>query len=259
MTLTIKEGGTLGPTNYSSSKTIYAFKLGQNGTNATLTLINQGTIQGKIGVEEWNNGSSTITVKTFENKKNIDGHIYMGGYGTISIENFTNDGTITMTNTDEDKVIYFENSQNNGNKGNIHIKTFHNKNTGTIESKNNKNSIALHGLNSTTPTLENFINEGTIKGKIGIENKNGNFTGTITVKTFENKKTIDGDIYMGLWGGSGTISIENFNNAGTISGISRNEKGVHFEGKNNAKVYIKTFHNQQNGTIESKDRQGVYF
>ncbi|EAJ0058033.1 autotransporter outer membrane beta-barrel domain-containing protein, partial [Campylobacter jejuni] len=65
---------------------------------------------------------------------------------------------------------------------------------------------------------------------------------------------------MGIWGGnSGTISIENFNNAGTISGKSRNEKGVHFEGKNSAKVHIKTFHNKNTGTIESKDRQGVYF
>ncbi|EEP3708630.1 autotransporter outer membrane beta-barrel domain-containing protein, partial [Campylobacter jejuni] len=163
--------------------------------------MNQGTIQGKIGIEEWSNGSSTITVRTFENKKTIDGHIYMGGYGTINIENFTNEGTITMTNTNgNDGVIYFENHQNNGNKGNIHIKTF--KNTGTIQSNNNKNSISLKAHNSTTPTLENFINEGFIKGKIGIENKNG-FTGTITVGTFDNKSGgfIDGDIYMGLWGG----------------------------------------------------------
>ncbi|ENE6868749.1 autotransporter outer membrane beta-barrel domain-containing protein, partial [Campylobacter jejuni] len=136
MTLTIESSGTLQAPNYSSNANSYAFKLGgQNSNNATLTLINQGTIQGKIGVEEWNNGSSTITVKTFENKKNIDGHIYMGGYGTISIENFTNDGTITIPNYNNhnDGVIYFE--------GTTHIKTF--KNTGTIQAPNGKNSIAL--------------------------------------------------------------------------------------------------------------------
>ncbi|VEG61293.1 autotransporter beta-domain-containing protein [Campylobacter jejuni subsp. doylei] len=263
VTLTITQGGTLGPSNYSASHTIYAFKFeGKNGnTPPTLTLINEGTIQGKIGVEKWDSSSSnnkTITVKNFDNKQNgfIDGHIYMGGYATISIENFTNEGTITTSNNN-DGVIYFENSQN----GNIHIKTFHNKNTGTIESKNGKNSITVKAQGSQTPILENFINQGTIKGKIGIENNNGSFTGTITVGTFENKNTgtIDGHIYMGIWKGSGTISIENFNNEGTISGKSRNEKGVHFEAQGSAKVHIKTFHNKNTGTIESKDRQGVYF
>ncbi|SUW97067.1 autotransporter beta-domain-containing protein [Campylobacter jejuni subsp. doylei] len=258
-TLTITGGGTLQATNYSSSHTVYAFKL--ESSNATLKLINEGTIQGKIGVEYWNGSSPTITVRTFENKNEgfINGHIYMGGKGTISIENFTNEGTITIPNyntngnSHNDGVIYFENS----NGGNIHIKTFHNKQNGTIQNTHGKNSITLHGLNNTTPTLENFINEGFIKGKIGIENKNG-FNGTITVKNFENKKTIDGDIYMGIHNGSGTINIDTFNNAGTISGVSRSEKGVHFQGKGSAKVYIKTFHNQQNGTITG-ERQGVWF
>ncbi|EAJ7530007.1 autotransporter, partial [Campylobacter jejuni] len=75
------------------------------------------------------------------------------------------------------------------------------------------NSITLKAKGSDTRTLEKLINQGTIKGKIGIENNNGSFTGTITVRTFENKKTIDGHIYMGLYHGSGgTISIENFTN-----------------------------------------------
>ncbi|SQE25165.1 autotransporter beta-domain-containing protein [Campylobacter jejuni subsp. doylei] len=175
--------------------------------------------------------------------------IWGGNGGTINIDTFNNEGTITMpSNGDNNGVIYFE--------GTTHIKTF--KNTGTIEGKEGKNSISLKAKNNQTPTLENFKNEGFIKGKIGIENKNG-FTGTITVKTFDNKGTIDGDIYMGIYNGNGTISIENFNNEGTISGKSRNEKGVHFEGKGNAKVHINTFHNKNTGTIESKDRQGVYF
>ena len=257
-TLTITGDGTLQPNNGNN-----AFKLGgQNSTNYTLELINQGTINGKIGIENGDsNFNGTITVKTFENKNTIDGHIYMGLWqgnsGTISIETFNNEGTITTSNNN-DGVIYFE--------GTTHIKTFENKQGGTIESKDNKNSITVKAKNNQTPTLENFINDGTIKGKIGIENGNNSFSKTITIKTFENKKTIDGDIYMGLWGGSGTISIENFNNSGTISGISRQEKGVHFEGKGDAKVYIQTFKNS--GSIighglensdQSKPRQGVYF
>ncbi|SUX01035.1 autotransporter beta-domain-containing protein [Campylobacter jejuni subsp. doylei] len=251
-TLTITGDGTIQANDYSSNKTSYAISLkGSNGNTPTLTLINEGFIKGKIGIEDWtNNSNGTITVKTFENKKNIDGHIYMGGYGTISIENFTNEGTITMTNTGEDKVIYFESDSSGNNKGNIHIKTFHNKQNGTIQNTHGKNSIALHGLNSTTPTLENFINDGTIKGKIGIENKNG-FTGTITVKTFENKNTIDGDIYMGIHNGSGTINIDTFNNAGTIK--SNNNAGVYFEGN----VHVETFKNS--GTIDGGNYQGVYF
>ncbi|STA40878.1 autotransporter beta-domain-containing protein [Campylobacter jejuni subsp. doylei] len=79
-------------------------------------------------------------------------------------------------------------------------------NEGTIEASDYTTSssfaIGLTPSGNTSPTLENFNNQGTIKGKIKIENSNG-FTGTITVKTFENKKNgfIDGDIYMGLWVG----------------------------------------------------------
>ncbi|VEG62625.1 autotransporter beta-domain-containing protein [Campylobacter jejuni subsp. doylei] len=254
-TLTIESNGTLG----NGSDNSITLKAKGSDTRTLEKLINQGTIKGKIGIEN-NNGSftGTITVRTFENKKTIDGHIYMGLYhgsgGTISIENFTNEGTITTSNNN-DGVIYFE--------GTTRIQTFHNKQNGTIESKNGKNSITVKAQGSQTPILENFINEGTIKGKIGIENhkNNGGLNGTITVGTFENKSngTIDGDIYMGIWKGSGTISIENFNNEGTISGKSRNEKGVHFEAQGSAKVHIKTFHNKNTGTIESKDRQGVYF
>ncbi|AVL48038.1 autotransporter [Campylobacter jejuni subsp. doylei] len=135
---------------------------------------------------------------------------------------------------------------------------------GTLQAPSNQNAIELKGSNGETRTLEKLINQGTIKGKIGIENENG-FTGTITVGTFENKKTIDGDIYMGIWGGNGgTISIENFNNEGFISGKSRNEKGVHFEAQGNAKVHIKTFTNSGSivGAEQSNSgekRQGVRF
>ncbi|VEG60305.1 autotransporter beta-domain-containing protein [Campylobacter jejuni subsp. doylei] len=281
--VTIGSSGTIQAQNYTSNGHNAIELKGQNGDTRTLeNFINHGTIKGKIGIAGVNGfsgtitvrtfdnegtikgyigigGSGTITVGTFENKSGgtIDGDIYMAtrdGSGTMSIEKFSNEGTITTSNNN-DGVIYFE--------GTTRIQTFHNKQNGTIESKNGKNSITVKAQGSQTPILENFINEGTIKGKIGIENhkNNGGLNGTITVGTFENKSngTIDGDIYMGIWKGSGTISIENFNNEGTISGKSRNEKGVHFEAQGSAKVHIKTFHNKNTGTIESKDRQGVYF
>ncbi|ENY6720876.1 autotransporter outer membrane beta-barrel domain-containing protein, partial [Campylobacter jejuni] len=166
--MTIKNGGTLGNGN-GNSITLKA----QGSQTPTLeNFINEGTIKGKIGIENKNGFTGTITVKTFDNKGTIDGHIYMGLWqgsgGTISIENFNNEGTITMpSNGDNNGVIYFE--------GTTHITTFHNQQNGTIEGKGGKNSISLKAQGSQTPTLENFINDGTIKGKIGIENDNGNF------------------------------------------------------------------------------------
>nr|HDV6516682.1 hypothetical protein [Campylobacter jejuni] len=101
----------------------------------------------------------------------------------------------------------------------------------------NNKVIYVHASNSNTLTLTNLTNNGTINGKIGIEN-NGNFTGTIAVNTFENAGQINGQIYMGIWGGnSGTLSIDKFDNSGTIID---NNKGVFFEGKN---TNIQTFNN----------------
>ncbi|OEW32635.1 autotransporter, partial [Campylobacter sp. BCW_6464] len=96
----------------------------------------------------------------------------------------------------------------NGTLGNI-------GNTGKI--------IYAHANDSNTLTLTNLTNNGTINGKIGIEN-NGNFTGTIAVNTFENTGQINGQIYMGIWGNnSGTLNIDKFDNSGTIID---NNKGV---------------------------------
>ncbi|HEH3649587.1 TPA: hypothetical protein SGX95_001633, partial [Campylobacter jejuni] len=115
---------------------------------------------------------------------------------------------------------------------------------GTLGSIGNTGKIIYaHANGSNTLTLANLTNNGTINGKIGIEN-NGNFTGTIAVNTFENTGQINGQIYMGIWGNnSGTLSIDKFDNSGTIT--ASNGKGVYFEGNTN----IKTFNNS--GTITS--------
>ncbi|HEF5294142.1 TPA: hypothetical protein SAO71_000805, partial [Campylobacter jejuni] len=118
---------------------------------------------------------------------------------------------------------------------------------GTLGNENNNNKIIyVHAGNSDTLTLTNLTNNGTINGKVAVENSSGNFTGTITVNTFENKNQINGNIYMGLWGNSqGTINIDKFGNSGTITAsnsgtiTASDRKGVYFEGNTN----IKTFNN----------------
>ncbi|SUW98551.1 autotransporter beta-domain-containing protein [Campylobacter jejuni subsp. doylei] len=126
---------------------------------------------------------------------------------------------------------------------------------GTLGNNHSISSLVLKPSNSSNPTLT-LINEGTIGSRIDVENNNG-FTGTITVKTFENTGTIDERVYMGGTG-RGTISIENFNNSGFIKGAEQNEQesrqGVWFKGN----VTINTFHNT--GTIKGgHNGQGVYF
>ncbi|ENK2886759.1 hypothetical protein AB3C28_000344, partial [Campylobacter jejuni] len=109
---------------------------------------------------------------------------------------------------------------------------------------NNDRIIYAHANGSNTLTLTNLTNNGTINGKVAVENS-GNFTGTITVNTFENTGQVNGQIYMGVWGGnSGTLNIDKFDNSGTIN--SSSDLGVYFEGKN---TNIQTFNNT--GTISS--------
>ncbi|EKG1206942.1 hypothetical protein O1N49_001804, partial [Campylobacter jejuni] len=111
---------------------------------------------------------------------------------------------------------------------------------GTLGNNGNNNRIIYaHASGSNTLTLTNLTNNGTINGKVSVEN-NGNFTGTIAVNTFENKGQINGQIYMGIWGNnSGTLNIDKFDNSGTIT-ASNNDKGIFFEGKN---THIETFTN----------------
>ncbi|EAL4058219.1 hypothetical protein CGR41_08235, partial [Campylobacter jejuni] len=114
---------------------------------------------------------------------------------------------------------------------------------------NNDKIIYAHASNSDTLTLTNLTNNGIINGAVAIQNSKKDFTGTITVNTFENKNQINGQIYMGIWSSSqGTLNIENFNNSGTIAGSS-NKGTVFFEGNTN----IKSFSN--NGLISGD--QGV--
>ncbi|HEG2598171.1 TPA: hypothetical protein SCV13_001437, partial [Campylobacter jejuni] len=51
---------------------------------------------------------------------------------------------------------------------------------------------------------------------------------------FENKGQINGQIYMGIWAGKGTINVDKFDNSGTI--VSNN-KGVYFQGNTNIKSF----------------------
>ncbi|EPN5613791.1 autotransporter outer membrane beta-barrel domain-containing protein, partial [Campylobacter jejuni] len=115
---------------------------------------------------------------------------------------------------------------------------------GTLQPSNKNKVIYVNGQNSDTLTLTNLTNKGTIDGQVAIENKNNSFTGTITVNTFENTGQVNGQIYMGIWAGKGTINIDKFDNRGTIAS---SDKGVYFQGNTN----IETFNN--NGVINGND------
>ncbi|VEJ47159.1 autotransporter beta-domain-containing protein [Campylobacter jejuni subsp. doylei] len=258
----------------------------QNGFTGTITVKkfdNKGTINERVYMG--GGGSGTISIEKFHNEGIIKGYETNGQayegvkfQGNVRINTFKNEGTIKGGYNGEGvkfegngksvHVTLFENTGTiTGNnkegilfEGDVHVKTFHNKQNGIIENQHANSSFVLKGQNSTNATLENFINEGTIGSRIDIENTNG-FSGTITVKKFENKGTINERVFMG-GDGSGTISIENFSNEGFIKGYDQGTdsyQGVRFQGKDNAKVHIKTFHNQQNGTITSEKGQGVWF
>ncbi|EKQ1039734.1 hypothetical protein P4R25_001499, partial [Campylobacter jejuni] len=126
--------------------------------------------------------------------------------------------------------------------------------SGTLQANNNRPIIYVHTNGSNTLTLTNLTNNGTINGKVAIQNNKGGFIGTIAVNAFENTGQVNGQIYMGIWGsGSGTLNIDNFNNSGTITG-SNGQGTVFFEGNAN----IQTFNNS--GTITaSNNNKGVYF
>ncbi|HEB9274974.1 TPA: autotransporter outer membrane beta-barrel domain-containing protein [Campylobacter jejuni] len=114
----------------------------------------------------------------------------------------------------------------------------------------------VHASNSDTLTLTNLTNNGTINGKVAIQNSRDNLTGTITVNTFENKGQVNGQIYMGVWGNknSGILTVDQFDNSGTIAS---SDKGVFFEGGADNKSTINNFNNT--GVISSTNKEAVQF
>ncbi|EHL4788825.1 hypothetical protein KDQ29_001112, partial [Campylobacter jejuni] len=125
--------------------------------------------------------------------------------------------------------------------------------TGTLTGKDKV--IYVHAKNSDTLTLTNLTNKGTINGKVAVEHDK-DFTGTITVNTFENTGQVNGQIYMGVWGGQGTLTVDKFENSGTITAFDKNQ-GVFFEGGANNKSTINNFNNT--GVISSTNKEAVQF
>ncbi|SQE24099.1 autotransporter beta-domain-containing protein [Campylobacter jejuni subsp. doylei] len=220
--MTITNKGTIEVPGYA------ILLVGKNGNN-TPTLenfINEGFIKGNIGIAGVNGFTGTITVKTFDNKKTIDGYIYMPTMngGTISIENFTNEGTIKGGNY---QGVYFQ-----GN--NVHIKTFENTGfiSGSADKWEDRDFSVAGGVSMSGGTIDNFINKGTIEstGKTIERNPAGVKLNYATVKTFENTGLISG--IVGVMTTQGTI--ETFKNSGTI------------ESKSGAAIRIQTAHIKAN-------------
>ncbi|MBX0367481.1 hypothetical protein IZJ38_03185 [Campylobacter jejuni] len=181
------------------------------------------------------NAALNSEIKTYDeiskNTKARSASVYSSRNGTNTTINSLQNGQVTITG--------------NGTTNSLTIGS-----NGTLGSiGNNDRIIYAHASNSDTLTLTNLTNNGIINGAVAIQNSKKDFTGTITVNTFENKNQINGQIYMGIWSSSqGTLNIENFNNSGTIAGSS-NKGTVFFEGNAN----IKSFSN--NGLISGD--QGV--
>ncbi|EHY5698134.1 hypothetical protein K4J60_000336 [Campylobacter jejuni] len=174
-------------------------------------------------------------IKTYDeiskNTKARSASVYSSRNGTNTTINSLQNGQVTITGNETTNSLTIG---SNGTLGSI---------------GNNDRIIYTHASNSDTLTLTNLTNNGIINGAVAIQNSKKDFTGTITVNTFENKNQINGQIYMGIWSSSqGTLNIENFNNSGTIAGSS-NKGTVFFEGNTN----IKSFSN--NGLISGD--QGV--
>ncbi|EEU7364745.1 hypothetical protein HEG79_001587 [Campylobacter jejuni] len=162
-------------------------------------------------------------IKTYDeiskNTKARSASVYSSRNGTNTTINSLQNGQVTITG--------------NGTTNSLTIGS-----NGTLGSiGNNDRIIYAHASNSDTLTLTNLTNNGIINGAVAIQNSKKDFTGTITVNTFENKNQINGQIYMGIWSSSqGTLNIENFNNSGTIAGSS-NKGTVFFEGNTNIKSF----------------------
>ncbi|EAJ0058029.1 autotransporter outer membrane beta-barrel domain-containing protein, partial [Campylobacter jejuni] len=154
--------------------------------------------------------------------------IWGGNGGTISIENFNNQGTIKSDIYNA--AGFFE--------GNTHITTF--KNTGTINGGNNQ------GIFFKGTRVKTFENTGTISGIIGVMTTGG------TIETFKNSGIIESTSReaIKIYAFSNNPStITRFTNEGTIKSAS---DGVWIESNNK----IETLTNK--GTIESKSN-GISF
>ncbi|EOA4576451.1 hypothetical protein ACH1X1_001675, partial [Campylobacter jejuni] len=242
-TIIIEAGGTLG-NNGNNKKIIYAHASGSDTLTLT-NLTNNGTINGKVSVENSNgNFTGTITVNTFENKGQVNGQIYMGIWGsnsgTLNIDKFENSGTITASNND--KGIFFEGK-------NTHIETFTNSgfisagkgldigNIGSIKTFTNSGTIQGSEAGVLVNTkINTFTNKGLINSSGSGYWSNGVWvSGSTDIKTFVNDGIIQGG-FTAIRSSGGTI--ENFINNGTMNGSS-------------ATVYI------QNSIIKTLENKGI--
>ncbi|EOJ2425480.1 hypothetical protein ACM1EB_001853, partial [Campylobacter jejuni] len=274
--ITIEKNGTLGNEN-NNNKIIYVHA-GNSNTLTLTNLTNNGTINGKVAVENSSgNFTGTITVNTFENTGQINGQIYMGIWGnnpgTLNIDKFDNSGTIAVSNNNEG--VFFEGKNTNiqtfNNNGFISgsegvslssgtINSFNNngtingnsfgifvyggniqtlENSGTIISNSNDSSHAGIKLENGG-TIENIINTGSIRSNaFGISVTYGKF-GTLTIKNGGMVYGKYSGIAVGQWQTLGDLYIDGHSNNGTVSGIYSEERGISLDtGSRTQKIELK--------------------
>ncbi|RQD67299.1 hypothetical protein DZC71_05990, partial [Campylobacter hepaticus] len=239
--LTIQKDATLTNTANLISiteKAIHVYGSNTDMLNVT-TILNKGTINGKVTVENKGDFTGTIHVNNLSNEGTINGNIYIGIWrgneGNIIIDNFENTKDIHSPNVNG---VFFE--------GNVQVKNFNNK--GTIIGATHASGVKIAQKNDKSVTIENFNNEGTIGSKDSV-------FGIMMHGSKESKPIITNFNNSGkLLGANKSVFIKNgiiinFNNTGII------------DSKHNAIVLqtgskINTLNN--NGTIKAQSH-GISF
>ncbi|MBZ7954166.1 hypothetical protein H2278_04840, partial [Campylobacter sp. W0018] len=217
-----------GTINSNSSNAIVL----REGTSIT-NFKNEGLIQsissGSYGVDIANG----VTIDTFENKGIIGNDISLGvkikgsSENQTKISTFKNSGsliggaeglnlthaTITSLTNEASGIIHSKNWSGIAIYDGANIETFENK--GTISSDESYGFYISQAYNEKTSTIENFTNEGIIKGYNGIR-----INGEATIKTLINKGTIESNSNSIYAGAVSLVSSEDPINQGDKAGQS---------------------------------------
>ncbi|TKX33665.1 beta strand repeat-containing protein, partial [Campylobacter taeniopygiae] len=182
---------------------------------------NSGTIgnEKSLGIKIKGSNDNKTRIQTFKNSG-----LLTGGAEGLNITH----ATVNSLTNDTNGIIHSKNWSGIAIYDGADITTFENK--GTISSDKSYGFLISQGYNEKTSTIENFTNEGLIKGYNGIR-----IDGEATIETLTNKGTIESNSNSIYAGAVSLVSLKDPINTGETAGQS----------------LIKTFINEDNGKIIS--------
>ncbi|MBZ7965009.1 beta strand repeat-containing protein, partial [Campylobacter sp. 2457A] len=182
---------------------------------------NSGTIgnEKSLGIKIKGSNNNKTEIQTFKNSG-----LLTGGAEGLNITH----ATVNSLTNDTDGIIHSKNWSGIAIYDGANITTFENK--GTISSDKSYGFLISQGYNEKTSTIENFTNEGLIKGYNGIR-----IDGEATIETLTNKGTIESNSNSIYAGAVSLVSLKDPINTGETAGQS----------------LIKTFINETDGKIIS--------